>query len=58
MNFYDDRSDTNVLFRLKEQLIKSVYASTKEAKETNDQYEQHIKLLEKVHIFYIKSNET
>jgi hypothetical protein len=34
--------------RLKEQLIKSVYASTKDVKETNDQYEQHIKMLEKV----------
>lgn len=33
---------------MKEQLIKSVYASTKDVKETNDQYEQQIKLLEKV----------
>jgi len=37
-------SFNKILFvRLKEQLIKSVYASTKDVKETNDQYEQHIK---------------
>ncbi|UJR25871.1 hypothetical protein I4U23_007221 [Adineta vaga] len=39
--------DLSINIQLKEQLIKSVYASTKEVKETNDQYEQHIKLLEK-----------
>ena len=38
-----------------------MFASTKDLKETNDQYEQHIKLLEKVRLcrellrFYIES---
>jgi D-ribose pyranose/furanose isomerase RbsD len=41
-------SNECVRFRLKEQLIKSVYASTKDLKETNEQYEQHIKVLQKV----------
>jgi len=52
-------SFNKILFvRLKEQLIKSVYASTKDVKETNDQYEQHIKLLEKViFIFENRSDE-
>jgi uncharacterized protein HemY len=34
--------------RLKEQLMKSAFASTKNAKSTNQQYEQHIQTLEKV----------
>jgi hypothetical protein len=38
-------------------LIKSVYASTKDVKETNEQYEQHIKTLEKVSIPKENSNE-
>jgi len=36
------------MIRLKEQLIKSVYTSTKDVKETNEQYQQHIKTLERV----------
>jgi hypothetical protein len=47
----------NLFIRLKEQLIKSVYASTKDVKETNEQYEQHIKTLEKVSIPKENSNE-
>ncbi|CAF0877869.1 unnamed protein product [Adineta steineri] len=39
--------DLSINIQLKEQLIKSVYASTKDVKDTNDQYEQHIKMLEK-----------
>ncbi|CAF0800873.1 unnamed protein product [Rotaria sp. Silwood1] len=39
--------DLSINIQLKEQLIKSVYASTKDVKETNEQYEQHIKMLEK-----------
>ncbi|CAF2265923.1 unnamed protein product [Rotaria magnacalcarata] len=39
--------DLSINIQLKEQLIKSVYASTKDVKETNEQYEQHIKTLEK-----------
>jgi len=37
-------------FSLKEQLIKSVYTSTNNVKETNEQYQQQIKMLEKVDI--------
>jgi hypothetical protein len=44
-----------IFIRLKEQLIKSVCASTNNVKETNDQYEQHIKMLEKVKIQNRKS---
>ncbi|CAF0941319.1 unnamed protein product [Rotaria sordida] len=39
--------DLSINIQLKEQLIKSVYASTKDVKDTNEQYEQHIKMLEK-----------
>lgn len=37
-----------VINSLKEELIKSVYASTKDFKETNEQYQKHVKMLEKV----------
>ncbi|CAF2632483.1 unnamed protein product [Rotaria sp. Silwood2] len=39
--------DLSINIQLKEQLIKSVYASTNNVKETNEQYEKHIKMLEK-----------
>ncbi|CAF1008204.1 unnamed protein product, partial [Didymodactylos carnosus] len=39
--------DLSINIQLKEQLIKSVYASNKDVKDTNEQYEQHIKMLEK-----------
>ncbi|CAF1356233.1 unnamed protein product [Adineta ricciae] len=37
----------NINIQLKEQLIKSVYTSTKDVKDTNEQYQQHIKTLER-----------
>ena len=53
-HFLNSPSNAFVSFRLKEQLIKSVYASTKDVKDTSEQYEQHIKMLENVR----RSDET
>ncbi|CAF0939041.1 unnamed protein product [Rotaria sordida] len=39
--------DLSINIQLKEQLIKSVYASTNNVTETNEQYQKHIKMLEK-----------
>ncbi|CAM4804717.1 unnamed protein product [Rotaria magnacalcarata] len=39
--------DLSKNIQLKEQLIKSVYASTNNVKETNEQYHKHVKMLEK-----------
>ncbi|CAF0947692.1 unnamed protein product [Rotaria sp. Silwood1] len=39
--------DLSINIHLKEQLIKSVYVSTNDVQETNEQYQKHIKLLEK-----------